>query len=665
MPKSDVNRKANTKKTDENVVIEYYLQQADGTYPDKPDVSITTLAKIGEEYTASVKEDTSKTAVAFNRKYYQIPETQTITISEDNSRNTVKYYYPRTTFKINLTYDNGISAVRHYSMTDSKTKDSYRWGENVRINADVADGYEWSKWTGVSDITDKRYDFKMPSGDVYRRANTIARKTTDNVTEYTVRHWKQRIFEDGTQQYTDGSVHDTHNYFLAEEDKLKGTADMQVTPDVKDYEGFTSPSVQTVIISGDGSLVVDYYYTRNRYKVDGGDKDNENADADAGNGIDNITGGGTYYYEEEVSMEAHVKPGYHWHISDDCHTDITQYTTGWKVARDECDIDKFLDNTGYGSQNIRFAMPAHNVYVKADATNNSYTILFDANGGTGDMQEVEAIYNIALTLPDNTFTRTTPSGSSTFLLWEDRNNDATYDDNEEVISLTDEFNGIITLYARWDDAPEITAQERWFTVDDAQNNKITLEEMLSTVRVTDDIDTDIEDSLTVKYYSQSIFNQFKTDEYVIVTYTARDSSNNTTEAAVKVNIVDTTAVEEEKNTYVRFIGPEYYKESYENGGLEENSIWRKNPEYAATLERAMKNRESMTYSYNETTFFGIKMRARKAACDSRDHLVEQWVFIRDDVKAVKEYVNEHGIGNLKEADALANFRLQFARCKTQ
>ena len=39
-------------------------------------------------------------------------------------------------------------------------------------------------------------------------------------------------------------------------------------------------------------------------------------------------------------------------------------------------------------------MPAHDVCVKADATNNSYTIKFDNNGGTGNMQEVAATYNV-------------------------------------------------------------------------------------------------------------------------------------------------------------------------------------------------------------------------------------------------------------------------------
>ena len=800
-------KETSTQPTTASYTIKHYLQNADGTYSYKE--STTGTGTIGN-------------TISDKRKSYggyTQPAGQSLKISKNVSDNVIEYRYPRKTYKINISGDKGISAVRHYSVTDSKTKDSYRWGESVRINADVKDGYTWSKWTGVSDITTKKYDFTMPSSDVNRKAVTISGKykitytkgdtdvndedvlqdvennadvkmksgniftgrtysitydkgydgsvmaeLPDNISQahltfknwsidgknitknggetfkyqysgnitatanwnsyslklesaertgytftgwicsedgklykagdtyvikpqtsaanikftaqwdadgdvkYTVRHWKQKLYLDGTQQYTDSSIHDENNYFIADTDNLTGTADTQVIPDVRSYEGFTSPAVQTAVIHSDGSLVVDYYYTRNRYKAgDGGDDDNGSSDADSdkGNGIADITGNGTYYYEEEVSMEAVVKPGYHWHINDECDTDKSKYPTGWKETVQGYGVDKFLDNTGYGSQKIKFAMPAHDVYVKADATNNSYTIIFDADGGTGDMEPAQAVYDVSLDLPGNIFIKTTPSGSSTFLHWEDRRNDTAYEDTEEVKNLTDEFNGVVTLYAIWDNAPEITAQERWFTVDDAQNNKITLEELLSTAKVTDDIDTDIEDSLTVKHYNAGIFTQFKTDGYVMVTYTARDSSNNTTEATVKVNIVDTTAVEEEKNTYPRFISPKYHQESYEDGGLEENSIWRNNPEYAATLERAMNNRESMTYSYNEMSFFGINMRARKAGSDSRDHLVEQWVFSHDDVKAVKEYISEHGIGNLKEADALADFRTQFIRCRTK
>lgn len=382
----------------------------------------------------------------------------------------------------------------------------------------------------------------------------------------------------------------------------------------------------------------------------------------AADGIEGVSGEGVYKYGAQVTVNADVKNGYHWHISDDCHTDTSVYATGW-YASGSNDINTFLDGTTYNSQTMKFTMPGYDLNLAVRATNNSYTVNFDPAGGTGEMTPANAVYDVPVTLPANTFTRITEAGTSTFLYWKFKDNN--YVDNSVVNNLTSDFNGNVTLTAVWDDTPVITAQDRYFTVDDSQSGKITLEELLSTAKVTDDRDADITDKLTVKNYHPENYTQFKTDGAVKIVYTATDSSGNIAEVPVMAHIVDTVAVEEEKDTYVRFIGPDYYKESYENGGLEENSIWRNDPEYAAVLERAMRNRLSMTYSYNEATFFNIPIKAKKAASESRDHLVEQWVFTKEDIKAVKEYVNEHGIGNMKEPDALANFRLQFAHCKKQ
>ena len=570
-------------------------------------------------------------------------------------------------------YNAGIKLTKPNFVTNGTVIATADWNTaDIKLTGVTRAGYTFTGWKCSEDgnIYAAGTTYRINPGTTALNITFTAQWTANKDTKYVVRHWKQKLYLDGTKKYADGSRHDTVNYFLADTDNLTGTTDTLVKPSLKSYEGFTSPSVQTVTVKGDGSLIVDYYYTRNKYKIDDGDKKGgsdggSDTDSDKGNGIEDITGGGEYYYEEEVTMEAAVKKGYHWHIDDDCHTDRSKYPTGWKVTKAGCGIDKFIDNTSYATQKIKFIMPSHDVCVKADATNNSYTIKFDNNGGTGNMQEVAATYKVPVTLPVNTFTRTTNFGESKFLYWQDRKNDVTYLNNATVTSLTDEFNGIVTLYASWDDCPEITAQERWFTVDDSQNNKITLEELLSTAKVTDDRDSDIEEKLTVKYYQPNLFTQFKTDGYVMVTYTATDSSNNTTEVTVKVNIVDTVAVEQEKDTYARFIAPQYYKESYENGGLEDDSIWKKDPDYAATLERAMNNRESMHYEYIDTKLFGAPFRIRKQACEYSDHLLEKWVFTKDDIKAVKEYINEHGIGNLKEADALANFRIQFAHCRQQ
>ena len=48
---------------------------------------------------------------------------------------------------------------------------------------------------------------------------------------------------------------------------IQRTTNTNVTPSVRTYEGFTSPSAQTVNIEPDGSRVVVYQYTRNSYQL--------------------------------------------------------------------------------------------------------------------------------------------------------------------------------------------------------------------------------------------------------------------------------------------------------------------------------------------------------------------------------------------------------------
>lgn len=81
-----------------------------------------------------------------------------------------------------------------------------------------------------------------------------AQWTAKTDTPYKIEHYKMNL--DGT------------TYTLADTDNFKGTTDTSVTPAIKTYEGFTSPSTQTVTIKGDGTTVVKYYYTRNKYTLD-------------------------------------------------------------------------------------------------------------------------------------------------------------------------------------------------------------------------------------------------------------------------------------------------------------------------------------------------------------------------------------------------------------
>lgn len=106
---------------------------------------------------------------------------------------------------------------------------------------------------------------------------------------------------------------------------------------------------------------------------------------------------------------------------------------------------------------------ANSVYkYKADKTAiaswvaNTYEVRFNANGGSGSMSNQEFTYDIAENLNDNLFTRT----GYTFKGWAtSKNGQKVYDNQQEVLNLTNENNGIVDLYAVWElglASPEIT-----------------------------------------------------------------------------------------------------------------------------------------------------------------------------------------------------------------
>lgn len=87
-------------------------------------------------------------------------------------------------------------------------------------------------------------------------------------------------------------------YTLKETDDLYGTADSNITPAVKVYSGFTSPEVKEVTILADGTLVVDYYYTRNRYTV--------NLVANDGKDVDSVS----HLFESIITLPTPQRDGY-------------------------------------------------------------------------------------------------------------------------------------------------------------------------------------------------------------------------------------------------------------------------------------------------------------------------------------------------------------------
>lgn len=99
-----------------------------------------------------------------------------------------------------------------------------------------------------------------------------------------------------------GSTEDDTNFTLANTDNLTGTTDTKVTPARKTYPGFTAPAGQTVNIDGNGSRVVNYYYTRNSYTYTLGSA--------SGIVTTGSTASGTYQYGASITAKATLTAGY-------------------------------------------------------------------------------------------------------------------------------------------------------------------------------------------------------------------------------------------------------------------------------------------------------------------------------------------------------------------
>ena len=504
--------------------VKHHYMDVNGKYSDGTGLleTETLKAQVGSNVTPKTKARTGFTS----------PKTQTVTVKADGTT-VVDYYYARN--KYSITYKKGNTDSTQTDVADNATYDSNYTMKaantftgrtyNVKYDKGYTTNRDWEKTTLPSNITNAHLTFKnwaiegttknaedtfkytyaknvtataqwnaanikftsvtrtgytfagwkcSVDGKIYKAGDTYtinegtskldvtftATWTANTNTKYVVKHWKQNIGGNASQ-------HNSTNYTLADTDNFTGTTDTTVRPSVKNYEGFTAPSVQTVAINGDGSTVVNYYYTRNKYTI-------ANVDITIGNGISNVSGLGTYYYGQEVTLTANLKSGYHWHTSDNCTANKT-YPTGWYATQNGYGITTFTNNTSYSSQSIKFTMPARSIKVGVKATNNTYYISFNKN------RPSNALSNVNGSMNNQTFiyTDTTASTNNTYTLdgWDFKG--WTY----ENLSLANQFSvkaltdkdiknnlSTYTVYAKWEDkVPEISI--------DTTNNIATTQEL--------------------------------------------------------------------------------------------------------------------------------------------------------------------------------------------
>lgn len=342
-------------------------------------------------------------------------------------------------------------------------------------------------------------------------------------------------------------------------------------------------------------------------------------------------------------------------------------TSGYKESRVSREIQiTFTFPNGYNSDyHVIASDQVGNKYTLLISEKNyNYTIKFNSNGGTGTMSDFIVDSISPGILPMNNFKKETADGKSKFLGWNTLSSTKTAPIPDQGTPPPGTANSTIVLYAIWDDCPQLYADDYYVTLQEAQEGLITSSRLLERAFAQDDIDGVISNHVTIQNFDPGEFTQFTSDGSTKITYQVIDSGGNETAKTVTIFIVNTDSEIVLDNTYVRFINADVYTKSFEEGGLETDSIWRMNSDYAETLSAAMDNRNSLSEQSGTVNLLGINYSYTKPGSISQDHLYQSWTLSSEDITQIKEYINTHGFGNLKERNGLSNFITLFTRCTT-
>jgi len=587
--------------------------------------------------------------------------------------------------------------------------DYYMTSYELPCNANIVStptfntGCVFSMWTDLNEktgvstnckvtsdyVNDKTYAYER-SMPAYNMTLTLTGVLDEAV--YTVRHWKQK---------TTGiaSTHDDKNYELAETETKKAQIGSKVTPAVKTYTGFDSPKTQTKAVTADGKMVIDYYYERHLYNVT----------LNAGTGIEKTTGGGSYRYGQSVTIDAAVKEGYHWlnwkgnykggsggeqtvdakkfvftmpagNVTMTANAEANKYTIHFDPnggAGHIDDIEATYDedvtlpdvwNADGTAAYVKYTLDGQNVTedviagvipkAMMDGYEEEETEDMEDTEDPEDVEETEVTDDLDdLEEEDNEENKKAEEPkkkvyTSVFMGWSLEDGKDTFipqwKAGDIVRNLVAEDGGEITLYAVWDDCPWIKAQDLYYTLEQAQSGFITEEEILSHATATDredgspilpgtnpaPSDPEVFTSFTIPDYQAEEFTNLQHDFATSENLTVVDHVGNTYVKQIMVHVIDTTPVKVKPEGKTRFISEKYFNLDHEHGGLEENSIWMTDADYHSALQKAFDNLKNDTPE-------------------------DEFLIPHETILEMKQYVQEHGIGNSKEPGALTELYNRF------
>ena len=610
--------------------VRHWKQKADGiasTHDDKNyelAETETKKAQIGSKVTPAVKTYTG----------FDSPKTQTKEVTADGKM-VIDYYYERHLYNVTLNAGTGIEKTIGAG--------PYRYGQSVTIDANVKEGYHWLNWTGNytggsggdQTVDTKKFTFTMPAGNVTMTASAEANKYT---------------------------IHFDPNGGAGHIDDIETTYDTDVTlPDVWNADGTAAyvkytldgQNVTEDVIAGVIPKAMMAGYEEETEEIeDTEDPDNAEDPEGAGNSEDedsenngDDSDAGNSDADAQDSMDAMDESGNAETADNSDEADDAEMAD----SSDEADEAEMADNSDESDD-------TDNPDVTDDTDQNEKVAVTKEN--KDDAEDIDAFNDLEEEDIEENKKAEEPKKkvyASVFMGWSLEDGKDTFipqwKAGDAVRNLVAEDGGEITLYAVWDDCPWIQAQDLYYTLEQAQSGFITEEEILSHATATDredgspilpgtnpaPSDPEVFTSFTIPDYRAEEFTNLQHDFAASENLTVVDHVGNTYVKQIMVHVTDTTPkklIQMDLTGVTRFINSKYYNKSFEEGGLEDNSIWKVDPEYKAALESALNNID-------------------------HDTPVETYVFSKETIKQMKQYVETHGIGNSKEPDALNNFYNQF------
>lgn len=143
------------------------------------------------------------------------------------------------------------------------------------------------------------------------------------------------------------------------------------------------------------------------------------------------------------------------------------------------------------------------------------------------------------------------------------------------------------LYAFWtSEPPKISAEDSYFSLEEAQKGKITEDELLLMAEAWDEEEGQLQPGnhsgtiFGVEEYDRSLFLNLEQGAAVPVTYVAEDQAGNVCKQTVCVYVVNTIPqILTNSGSEIRFISKEYLDQKKSQGGLMDQSIWKKEDFY--------------------------------------------------------------------------------------